>query len=328
MNKFKEIIFLITIILVIISCNKDHSKNLRKLRYLYVPGVQDPFYQALERGIEEKAKELDVEVIFAPYPNVWSPEEQIKIMYESLLKVKNIDALLISPVANDGLIKPLKEIYQKGIEIITVDTYIGDGDYNQKSDYSFPLTYVGSDNEMGGKLMAEHLAFLIGGTGKIYCQSTNPDASSIYGRVKGFKEELSKYPNIELVNISWCLDDENVAQQQTLDALIKYPDIVGIFGVNVFSAQGAYKTVKNTGLSGAVKVASWDATPTLIKALENGEVDLVLAQKPSEMGSIAVELVTNYFKKKQIVPKRIYTGFVFFTRDNVFNPDIRKYIYE
>ena len=31
--------------------------------------------------------------------------------------------------------------------MITCDTYLGDGDYNKASNYSFPLAYIGTDNE-------------------------------------------------------------------------------------------------------------------------------------------------------------------------------------
>lgn len=143
------------------SCNLLKRDFLQPLRFLYVPGVQDPFYTTLEKGIREKAATLQVEIIITTYPLTWSPEAQIKAMNESLKDSQHIDAILIAPVANDVLIEPLRTVYQKGIEIITVDTYIGDGNYEKRSEYSFPLTYIGSDNELGGKLMAEHIATLV-----------------------------------------------------------------------------------------------------------------------------------------------------------------------
>lgn len=309
------------------SCGRNEGPDKRRpLRFLYVPGVNDPFYTTMEVGIRAKAAELGVEIAVSRYPDVWSPADQLKVLEESV-SADGIDALLISPVASDVLIEPLRRIRNRGIEVVTVDTFIGNGDYGQPSEYSFPLTYVGSDNELGGRLMAEHLAELVGYKGRVFCQASNPDASSIAGRVKGFKEGLAQFPNIELVGIEWCLDDEAVAERQTRDVLRRHPDLVGIFGVNVFSAQGSYRAILETGLTGAVKVASWDATPTLIGALERGEVDLVLAQKPAEMGSLAVEWTARYFREGAKVPKKAIPGFEFFTRDNVTNPAMRAFIY-
>jgi ribose transport system substrate-binding protein len=298
----------------------------RQLTFLFVPGVNDPFYTTMETGMRAKAEELGVELVVAPYPELWNPDVQIRVLEEQIAKV-DPDALFISPVASDVLIEPLKRIHERGIQVVTVDTFIGDGDYSSPSDYSFPLTYVGSDNELGGRLMAEHLAELVGQKGKVFCQASNPDASSIAGRVKGFKEGIAQYPNIELVGVAWCLDDEAVAERQTLETLRRHPDLVGIFGVNVFSAQGSYRAILETGLTGAVKVASWDATPTLIGALERGEVDLVLAQKPAEMGELAVEWTAKSFREGVKVPKKAIPGFEFFTRDNVLDPAMRPFVY-
>ncbi|MEW5814326.1 MAG: substrate-binding domain-containing protein [Spirochaetota bacterium] len=118
------------------------------------------------------------------------------------------------------------------------------------------------------------------------------------------------------------------AQEQTLAALQANPDIVGAFGTNLYSAQGLYQAVVNAGLTGAVKIASWDATEDLINALKGGKVDLVLAQKPAEIGALAVEWGYKYFKEKAGVPKKVIPGFEFFTRDNVSDPNMQQFIYK
>ena len=116
---------------------------------------------------------------------------------------------------------------------------------------------------------------------------------------------------------------------QVSAALQKNPDIVGIFGVNVFTAQGAYQAVVNAGLTGAVKIATWDATETLIAALKAGQVDLVLAQKPAEIGSLGVEWAVKYMTDKSMPPgKKVIPGFEFFTKDNVDGPDMQQWIYK
>jgi ribose transport system substrate-binding protein len=298
-------------------------------KILFVPGVADPFYFTMEKGIKAKAAELGAELVVAEYPKAWGPENQIPILQATIARQK-FDLLLIAPTSTDALKAPLKAIYDKGVEIITVDTFIGDGDYSKKSDYSFPLSYIGSDNELGGKLMAEHLAKLVGGKGKkVFVQATNPDTSSVQGRVKGFKAG-AEAQGLKLVGVEWCQDVQQKAQEQTLAALQKDKDIAGIFGTNVFSAQGAYQAVVNAGLTGAVRIASWDATQELIAALKAGKVDLVLAQKPAEMGSLAVEWGVKFLKDKKNVkvPKKVIPGFEFFTKDNVDDPKMQAYIYK
>ncbi|WP_455382032.1 ABC transporter substrate-binding protein [Salinispira pacifica] len=293
----------------------------------FMPGISDPFYYTMERGVKEKAKELGVNILVGDYPTTWGPEAQLPNL-QALMARGGIDLLLIAPTSTTALVAPLKAISDKGIPVITVDTYLGNGDYSKPSDFSFPLAYIGTDNKLGGKQVAEHLAKLIGEKGKVFVENTNPDVSSVTDRGNGFKEGIAEFPNIQMVGMEYCMDVQQKAMEQVTAALQKNPDIVGIFGVNVFSAQGAAQAVKNAGLSGAVKVATWDATETLIAALKAGDVDLILAQKPAEIGSLAVEAGYKYVTQKVAPPKKIVPGFEFFTRDNVNDPNMQQFVYK
>ncbi|HAK44329.1 MAG TPA: hypothetical protein DCO79_00170 [Spirochaeta sp.] len=294
---------------------------------LFMPGVADPFYYMMEKGIREKGAELGVNIIVAEFPKAWGPEVQVPIL-EATVAQGGIDMILIAPTAIDALISPLKKLYDQGIEIITVDTFLGNGDYSVDSDYSFPLSYIGSDNEKGGREMAAHLAEMVGEKGKVYINSTNPDVSSVMGRVKGFKEGLEAFPDMELVGIDYNMDVQQKATDQTLGALQKDPDIVGIFGTNLYSSQGAYQAVVNAGLSGAVKLATWDASVDIINALKKGQIDLCLAQKPYEIGSLAVEWGYKFLSAGTKIPAKVIPGFEFFNEGNVNDPEMDKFIYK
>jgi len=301
-----------------------------KPRILFMPGVADPFYYTMEKGVKAAAAKAGAELVVAEYPKAWGPENQVPILQATIASGK-FDLLLIAPTSTEALKAPLKAIYDSGVEIITVDTFIGDGDYNSAdTSYNFPLSYIGSDNQLGGKQMAEQLAKLVGKKGKVFAEATNPDASSVVDRIKGFTAGVAEFPNMKLAGVEWDLDVQQKAQDQTLAALQKDKDIVGIFGTNVFSAQGAGQAVVNAGLVGAVKICAWDATKDLIAMLKKGQVDLVLAQKPGEMGTLGVEWGLKYLKNKKSVkvPKKVIPGFEFFTKANVDDPKMQQYIYQ
>ncbi|MBE3115233.1 MAG: substrate-binding domain-containing protein [Actinobacteria bacterium] len=293
---------------------------------LFVPGIADPFYYTMEKGMQAKADELGVNLIVAEYPKSWGPEAQVPIL-EAAAAAGGIDLIITAPTSTDALIAPLKNLYDKGIAIITVDCFLGDGDYSVESDYSFPLSYIGTDNKLGGLEVARHLAELLGETGKVFLMNTNPDTSSVVARGEGFTEGIAEFPDMTLVGEDWCLDDQQKAQQIVTAALQKDPDIAGVFGVNVFSAQGAYQAVVNAGLTGAVKIATWDATQDLINALKEGTVDMILAQKPAEMGALCVDWGLKYLRDGTEVPKEVIPGFEFFTQENVDDPDMQQFIY-
>jgi len=297
------------------------------LKIAFMPGIADPFYFTMEKGAKAKADELGVELIVGEYPKAWGPEYQVPIL-KALVARGDIDLLFTAPTSTEALIPVLKEIYDSGIPIITVDTYLGDGDYSKPSNYDFPLSYIGTDNFLGGQVVAGQLAVMLGGKGKVFLENTNPDTSSVINRELGFRAGIGIFPDMELVGVEYCLDVQETAVAQVSAALQKNSDLGGVFGVNVFSAQGAYQAVVNAGLEGAVKIASWDATEILIEALKRKELDLVLAQMPGEMGSLCVEWGFKYLTEGAELPKKVIPGFFVFTQENVNDPDAQKYIYK
>lgn len=298
-----------------------------QLRFAFMPGIADPFYFTMEKGAKAKATELGVELLIGEYPKAWGPEYQVPIL-KALVARGDIDLLFTAPTSTEALIPILKEIHDSGIPVITVDTYIGDGDYTKPSNYNFPLSYIGTDNFLGGQVVAGQLAIMLGGKGKVFLENTNPDTSSVMNRELGFREGLKIFPDMELVGVEYCLDVQETAAAQVSAALQRHPDLAGVFGVNVFSAQGAYQAVVSAGLEGAVKIATWDATETLIEALKRGEIDLILAQMPAQMGALCVEWGVKYLKEGAEIPKKVIPGFFIFTQENVNDPEAQQYIYK
>lgn len=225
------------------------------------------------------------------------------------------------------MIAPLQAANDAGIKIVGVDTYLGDGDY-ANGPVKFPLTYIGSDNVEGGRISARGLAKAIGDKGTVYINSTNPDVSSVEGRWKGFKEEMAKnHPNIKILGPDYNLDDPNKATQETAAVIEQHPDLAGVFGTNVFSAQGAGAAVVNAGLGGKVQVVAYDATKAAIESLNKGDVSMVLAQKPFDMGYMAVEFAVADNAGVTSLPKRVETGFAIIDKSNVNDPNYARFIY-
>jgi len=68
------------------------------------------------------------------------------------------------------MVQPLQKANQAGLPLLTVDTFIGDGDY-LNGPVKFPLSFIASDNELGGEIACNALIDAIGGKGKIYIQN-------------------------------------------------------------------------------------------------------------------------------------------------------------
>jgi ribose transport system substrate-binding protein len=297
-----------------------------KVKIGFLPGVVDPFYQVMQLGVEAAAKDLGVEVV-TQIPATWSVEVQTQIL-DTLVARADLGYIVTAPTDKDQMIGPLKAAADAGIKVITVDTFLGDGNY-ANGPVTFPISYIGSDNVEGGRISARGLAKAIGGKGKICINSTNPNVSSVEGRAVGFKEVMEKeFPDIEVVGLDFNLDDMNTAVQQTAAVLQRTPDLAGVFGTNVFSAQGAGTAVINAGLGGQVQVVAYDATQFAIEQLRAGVVSLVLAQKPFDMGYMAVQFAAADAAGVTSLPRRVETGFAIIDKDNVDDPAVARFIYQ
>lgn len=302
------------------------AQEEEKIKIGFLPGVVDPFYQVMETGVNRAAADLGIEVV-TQVPPTWGVEAQTPIL-DAMVARGDLDYIVTAPVDKDQMVGPLQAAVDAGIKVITVDTFLGDGDY-AAGPVTFPLSYIGSDNEEGGRISARGLAEAIGGKGKVYINSTNPNVSSVEGRERGFADEMAKdYPEITVIGPDYNLDDPNRASQQTQAVLEREQDLAGVFGTNVFSAQGAGQAVINAGLGGHVQVVAYDATKDAIESLNNGVVTLVLAQKPFDMGYMAVQFAAADHAGVTSLPRRVETGFAIIDKDNISDPEIARFIYQ
>ncbi|MDQ7027303.1 MAG: ABC transporter substrate-binding protein [Anaerolineae bacterium] len=323
----RKTIFLLLIVLLIVPLTSIVVTSQDDTLVIgFLPGVVDPFYQVMQLGVEAAAADMGVEVV-TQIPETWGVQVQTPIL-DAMIARGDIDYLVIAPTDKDQMIGPLQAAVDAGIRIITVDTFLGDGDYTN-GPVTFPISYIGSDNVEGGRISARGLAEAIGGSGKVYINSTNPNVSSVEGRAVGFNEVMdNEYPDIEVVALDFNLDDLNTATTQTAAQLEVHPDLAGIFGTNVFSAQGAGTAVINAGLGGEVQVVAYDATQFAIEQLREGTVSLVLAQKPFDMGYMAVQFAVADAAGVTSLPRRVETGFAIIDIDNVDDPEVARFIYQ
>jgi ribose transport system substrate-binding protein len=110
------------------------------------------------------------------------------------------------------------------------------------------------------------------------------------------------------------------------DFLTRYPDLAGLFGSNESSAVGALRAVENRGLKGKVKVVGFDSSSDLLQGVRDGVVDALIVQNPYRIGYEGVRVAASA-ARKQPVEKRVDTGTVVVTRENIDDPDVAKVLH-
>ncbi len=292
-----------------------------------IQGVKgDPFYVTMEKGARAKAQELGADLI-VDGPAQFDAVLQTPIV--DAMIARGINALIIAACDKQAMIAPLKRVSDAGIKVISVDTFIGDGDYD-KGSVTFPISYIGSDNAQGGKIAGDALIKAIGGKGKIYIQNVKPGISTTDQREQGCKQAIDASGGaVTLAAVDYNGDSAAKAAEQTSAILQRSPDIAGIFGTNLFSAEGAAQAVKNINKQGSIKIANFDAPEQAIKDLRDGNIDLVIAQKPGEMGSTAVDYAVKAIKGDVSgLKKRVATGYVVIDKTNIDSPEAQAAVYK
>jgi ribose transport system substrate-binding protein len=290
-----------------------------------IPGLTtDPFYITMHKGAEAAAKVVGVDLIFQGAPE-FNPVTQVPVL--NAVIARKPSAILIAPTDKVQLVEPLKKASEAGIPVITVDTFIGDGRYQTGSGGAdFPLSYIASDNILGGEIAARALAKAIGDKGKVYVSNVKPGISTTDQREQGFKEEMKKHPNITVLETQFNDDDANKAASQFQSVLARNSDLAGVFGANLFSAMGAASGAKQAGASGKIKVAAFDAPASIVPEIKAGTVDIAIAQHPAEIGYFGV-IAAHAHLTGQSIPPLIGTGFTVIDKANVDDPNVKRFIY-
>ena len=283
-----------------------------------IQGVKgDQFYVTMQCGAQEAAKAAGATLDVAA-PDEFDASLQTPVV--NAVVAKKPDAILVAPTDTKAMIPPLTQAKAAGIKLVFVDTTTENGAELAESE-------IASDNEEGGREAARTLAKLTGGKGSVLVINVKPGISTTDARAKGFEEEIKKTPGLKYIGQEYSNDKAEVAAAKATAALAAHPDLVGIFGTNLFSAEGAATGLRSAGATAKVKVVGFDAGPKQVEDLRQGIVQALIAQKPADIGKAGVEQAIAALKGEP-VQKKIGTGFVVVTKENMNDPDVKPFLYK
>jgi ABC-type sugar transport system substrate-binding protein len=300
------------------SASSSSSASAKKTLELIVGTKSDNFYVTMECGAEAEAAKLGAKITVTGPADFTVPEQ--KPLIDDVVSTKP-DALLVAPTDTEALNPDLMQVQNNGTKIVFVDT--------SSSDPSLGISRITSNNALGGKIAADALAKQIGGKGLVSVITVKAGTSTTDARVAGFEKEIkAKYPNITLLPTHYDdADSTTTAAQDISGDISAHHNLKGVFAANVITAEGTATAVKSAGMSGKIKVATFDADPTQMTMLGNGTIQLAIAQAPALEGKDAVIQAMNSLTGKPVIA-HIYTPLVAITKANMNDPSIKPYIYE
>lgn len=172
---------------------------------------------------------------------------------DSLL-ASGIDLLIVAPNQVATISPAIDRAYDQGIPVIV---------FERKTNSNKYTAFMGADNYEMGSLMGEYIASRLNGRGKVLEIMGLKGSSPAIERDKGFKDAISKYPQIEIVATLQGDWTEQSAYKAVKAYLGDLSHIDFVFGQNDRMAIGARKALLNspTPSSSSPKFCGIDGLP-------------------------------------------------------------------
>lgn len=261
----------------------DNSKKDQLYIEVSALGNLDYFYDH-KLGMKKVGEELGVRTEYVG-PAEYDMNAMVAAFEQAIAKKPNGIVVVGFEPSLDPIVKKAMDA---GIPVVTVDADLPTSER---------IAFVGTGNVNAGRTGGEKLAELLGKKGKVAIM-TKPGQSNLEERVAGYKEALSKYPDVEIVQIVDTQSDPVVAAQAAAALLQKYPDLAGIACVEAAGGSGAATAVKEAGLAGKVKIIAMDRGNEVLQAIEEGVISASVAQQTALMPYYAVQILYNLNNSK------------------------------
>jgi LacI family transcriptional regulator len=240
---------------------------------LVLTDITNPFFTTLARGVEDTASEQGFSVMFCNTDE--SQSEETEHLY--VLLQKQIDGVLLVPAS--GSAESVSLLQERGTPVVVLDRRIS----------GTRVDTVRSDSELGAYQLIQHLLDL--GHTHIAVLGGPPTVSTAADRVAGYHRALAERGlDAHTPQVYYDRYTQEGGYQMARQALAAIPRPTALFATNNFIAIGAFRALREVGLSvpDDISLVAFDDLPAAVL------IDpflTVVGQPAYEMGQRAAELL-------------------------------------
>jgi ribose transport system substrate-binding protein len=279
----KLFLLLMVMILPLTACHKEEFPG-RPTVALVVKTLNNPFFNDMQRGAEEAARELEINLIVQAAEREVDVEQQVQIV-ENLIQ-RRVDAILLTPSGSREVVPVIARANRAGIPILNLDTRVDMDLLNR--DNAHIATFIGSDNYEGGRIAGIYIAESLEGNGNVAILEGIPGHETADSRQRGFMDGISGYPGIRVVTSQTANWERNLGYNVFENILQSHPGVQAVFAASDLMALGAVEAIAANNRQGII-VVGFDAHSEAVAAVERGLMQATVAQSPAEIGRLAVE---------------------------------------
>lgn len=282
-------------------------------------GTTNQFWKAVNAGAfkardELRAQGVAIEVLWNGPLKEDDRERQIQVIENFI--ARRVNGIVVAPLDSRALVQPVVAASQAGIPVVVMDSGLRTDRY---------ISFVATDNYLGGVMAGEHLARLLDGKGRVILLRYQAGSASTEEREAGFLDAIRKYPDIRLLSSEQHAGPtRETAYQASQNLLSRFGhELDGVFCPCELPSDAMALALRDHGLGrGRVKMVGFDAGTQSIEDLEGGDIQGLVVQDPLNIGYTSVLTMVKHLRGGA-VERRIDTSVALVTRENMTRPEIR-----
>lgn len=309
------------------GCGGGAGKE-RRYTIAFVPKIKViPYFQACQRGAEEAAKELNLDLVYDG-PTQADSNEQIKFLSTRVASGR-YDCLAVACTEKDRISPALKQAREQGLQVVTYDA---DAQPDARQFFVNMASYDGVAQGMVDALVEE-----LGPNpkGKVGILTSSLDAPNQAEWAKRIKEYVKKWPGLEVLPEVTHGEDKLLGVKNCRAFLQANKDngLVGIIGLTSVAVPAAAEAVRQEKLAGKVKVTGVSTPRDMRDSVKDGTVTSFVLWNPIDLGYLTVHVcdlarqgkmpATGEIQAGRLGPIRVTDGEVLlgkpmrFTKENI-----------
>jgi ribose transport system substrate-binding protein len=288
---------------------------------MYIPviakGTQHQFWRAIQAGAIKASKDLNVNITFDGPETEPMVDNQLEMLRGVL--DKKPAAICLDPFDSNALNPLLLKAKAAKIAVLGFDSGVTS---------NISLTTVSTDDVAAAALAADKMAELIGKSGTVAMIVHDRTSRTGINRVKVFLNEMAeKYPNIKVLYPQYGGGDTQKSTDIAKAVIQANPNLKGYFGANEGSIDGILNAVNELNMQGKLVVIGYDSGQQQLDAIRAGTEAGAITQNPIGIGYKCVDAAVKAVKG-EILPKFIDTGFYWYDKTNIDDPNIAALLYQ
>ena len=266
----------------------------------------DLFLTTLREAMEKRAKELGVKIQFDhAQGDIGKQLNQIQNFV-----AQKMNAIIVNPVDTTATPNMTKLATDAGIPLVYVNL--------KPAEETLPqgVAYVGSDENVSGKLQGEEIARLLNNKGNVVILVGELATQAAVLRTEGVEKVVAKHPEIKIVGKQTANWKRNEAIDLMNNLLVAGTKIDAVAANNDEMAIGAILALQQAGKDPkSLVIGGIDATKDALREMERGNLAVTVFQDPKAQGIGAVETAVKLTKGEK-VESFVWIPFQLVTKDN------------